>query len=280
MGAAWLASCGWWLVPIARTTLAYATQSSSGASGDAWWAGLHHYLVLPGMGLIVAGAVAGTVALWRWARPAWRYVWPLAGAVGLSLIVHGLGAAVWSRYLVPLVPMAAVLAGAGMSVTLGRLGQRLSVALPRALSWGLVSAMLGAFVGTNLVGDDNLQGPRAESAGLVSPDPRPYYGFSKAARAWGATARTFSWVKDSNFAAADTADVEVLWSSRGLNLTEATGPLMEQSQPAAVMMVRYHADQPVQETEATWLLKQKNTRRIWTAMDPDGLVFQAYWLGK
>ena len=283
-----LASCGWWLLPIAQEALSYASQSIARPQMDAWWVGLHHYLSLPGMGLISAGALVGTLALWRWRQGARSALWPLAGAVLLSLVVHGMVASYWSRYMVPMVPLAALLCGAGLAVALARLPSVWS----RASSWGLTAALVGAFIGTNLVGDYQLQPARSGDAGLVSPDPRPYRGFAGAARAWGPSATELSWAQDCNFTDAASTGVEVLWHSRGLLLEESETPLRQRDRPIPVMLVRFQADRPVDQVEqgttvsqdkksaARWLLRQKDARRIWTAMDPDGLVYQAYWVGK
>ena len=288
MTAATLACCGWWLLPIAQETLQYARQSSDQPLEDVWWAGLYHYLTLPGMALISAGALAGTVALWRWRREVRSYLWPLAGAALLSLVVHGMVASFWSRYMVPMVPLAALLAGAGLAVALSRLPE----VWARAAAWGLTAGLIGAFIGTNLVGDHRLQASRSGDAGMVSPDPRPYRGFASAARAWGPRAMEMSWAQDCNFATADTVGVEVLWNTRGLPIKESTTPLHERSGPIPVMLVRHQPDTPVDQVEqgvgpsqgkkqaSQWLLERQDSRRIWTAMDPDGLVFQAYWVGK
>lgn len=287
--AAAVATCGWWLVPIIQETMHYVGQSAARPEEDAWWAGLHHYLDLPGVGLIVAGAVVGTVALWRLGRHHRRAaVWALFGSVLISLLIHGMVASLWSRYLVPLVPLAAVLCGAGLALLLARIPP----VLARAAAWGLTACLLGAFVGTNVTGSRWIQGPRTGDAGMVSPDPRAYRGYPKAARAWGPSPGEISWSQDSNFAMADCAGIDTLWHAMGLKVVESETPLRERARPFAVMLVRHRSDEPVQEVEyggahnlgdhsgAAWLIAQKDARRIWTAMDPDGLVFQAYWVGR
>lgn len=287
MGLAMLGTSGWWLWTVCPKAGTYASQSLVKAGEDPWWNGLYHYLGLPGLGLLLAGSLAGVLALWGWRRAVRSTLVLLAGTVLISLLVHGLFLHFWSRYIVPLVPLAAVLAGAGLAVALARL----PTVWARAVSWGVTAALVGAFVGTNLVGDKPSPG-RAEGAGMVTPDARLYRGFPQAGRAWGLEPRELTWAFDSSLASAASNGVDVLWSTRGLALTGVHALSPGQVGPLAVMLVRYQPDIPMEQVPmdakphdvevnvASWLIKQKNARRIWTSMDPDGLVFQAYWVGK
>jgi len=250
-----------------------------------WTRGAHHEIVVAVVVALALQIISGPLLA---RRPlALLALIPLLAACGWwswSMIAvfwgDGLAPPPLSRLALPALPPLSVLA----ALALCRVLDRLPRALSPAVAWGVVAALLGALVGGNLGGGNEQQPSRMALAARMSPDPRPFRGFPKAARAMGRKTRKLSWAHDTPEARELSAGVEVLWRSQGVDLVTWPTPAAERDRPFPLILVRSRPDAPLtsgkSEASTAWLLQQKDARRIWTGVDPDGLVYQAYWVGK
>jgi hypothetical protein len=166
----------WWLIPSWGEVSRNLADSSH--SELPLLRKLRFYLLdLPGvLPLLLAGLAGGLVA-WRRRVAPGRALWMLVlsllgGALPLLLLFD-----FWSRYLVPLFPVAALLAALGL-VGLGRwVAGRGWSRLPRVAAGMLALALLAQYVVVNLRGLPAHSEEREFHAGMVIPDRRPYRGW-------------------------------------------------------------------------------------------------------
>lgn len=175
------------------------------------------YLALPGVWWLAGLAALSLPVLW-WSRRIDREALVLLGvtlAVSVGLFLFHFD--YWSRYLVPVFPLAAAVAGAGLASVLGRLAPRAR----RAASIAVVLCLLGLFGFWNLAWtgpEKNVS--REYHAGMVRPDVRRHDGLPRALR-WLRHRGGALVVFDSQQARAFTEDLEIVqmvWASRGLFL--------------------------------------------------------------
>ena len=175
---------GWWLALAASELAGYAGRSTSGLTQHEYVLSeryINVMMVLPGALALVVAALLGGALCSRLGTVRvgllWLYAAAVMGAVCLMLFVFD----PLSRYMAPILPVAAVLAGVGLQTLreqLGRFAPRVVVNLLLLLGAVL---LLGRFGVDNVRGypvrfDAREQGPvpREAAEGLVSPDGRPY----------------------------------------------------------------------------------------------------------
>jgi len=134
------------------------------------------YLSLPGVALLLLCACLSAVALWR--RGARQVLVLVLGTLVVYVIFIFAMVDAWSRYILPISPLAAALSGCGLSLAL----QRIPTALRRPAATAFIALLVGAFIFLNTV---SLQPPRERENrrgwGMTRPDTRQYWGFYRAA---------------------------------------------------------------------------------------------------
>lgn len=173
-------SASWWLVPSWGEIVQNMTDSSR--ERVAWQQVLAMYTVgLPGtLPLLVAAALGAGLALWRRAVERGAVLCLLCTMLG-SLALFVLVFDPWSRYLLPLFPLAGLLAAVGLLAA----GQWISQRWPRApLLWAgaaLALVLLAQYAWFNVKGLASPTEPREFHLGLVAPDTREHRAFIRAA---------------------------------------------------------------------------------------------------
>jgi hypothetical protein len=246
--------------------IAGATHLPAGA-----WEKASSYLTLPGVWPLLLVFAAATAGLWRW-RPARRQL--LAPLVLMVVIPLGLLLFVfdyWSRYLIPAIPAAAVVVGAGISELQGRFsGYRVAAA-------GLVTALLALFVCLNF--STPLPSPhRSHLAGMLSPNPRPLSGLKRAISTLGSHGRSVLLVFASPGVFAYTEGFVVpseIWRFHGLKLEPidltSAQQLLAGGAPLPVLLVQESHEQVIDDlttnrwrpdSETTVELAEEMQRRL------------------
>jgi 4-amino-4-deoxy-L-arabinose transferase-like glycosyltransferase len=278
--------------------IAGATHLHAGA-----WEKARSYLSLPGIWPLLLVFVAATVGLWRHRSATRPLLAPLALTVliplGLLLLVFD----AWSRYLVPVIPTAAVVVGAGISELQGRFSRHRYPALIAAA--GLVGTLLALFVWLNL--STPLPSPvRSQQAGMLSPNPRPLAGLERAISALGSHGRSVLLVFASPEVFGYTEGLVVpseVWRLRGLELEPidltSARHLLAGGDPLPVLLVQEGREQviddlttdrwrPDPETTVelaqemrrrlSWFSRQTGRQRLLSAIDPglERVRFSAY----
>lgn len=269
-----------WAVANREVFLHYIADSSQDRAP--FWQSAGHYLALPGVAPLLLAAAAGTAGLWRDRR-----VIVLAGTVLLSLILLCGLFPTWSRYLLPLIPPAAVLAGAGLA----RLQQRFVMLGSKPMTWGLAVLPLALFVGLNLI-PLATERNREWGAGLLWPDSRPHQGLVRALAALGPRPLPVLLVCSSGEAFSRFQGSQEILSHRGQTLRQIDLRGIRQDlapgSPLGVLLVKARrgtrswnveaAHDPVRDEHRgrlRWLQKQRIQPLI-SVRDPDGVEFEAY----
>lgn len=268
-----------------------STHTSESALGK-----LAAYLALPGSWVLLAGALVTAVTLW-WLREAERPA--LVLLTSTVVFSFGLIAVAFdrsSRYVVPVYPVAALLAGMGLAWAVEQLPRR-----ARQLAAALVSAaLLTMFVSLNLTGVPTEVLRREVHAGLITPDRSHYNAYPKAVSALVRHKLNMLITVDSPEAIATVEGVDLIWYRRGyrphpLDLPAAKAALAK-GRPVGVLLIRRYASEPLtaafvqrfwpvdpqlkiifgEEGERMhWLVRQRR-RKLFAARDPDGMLYVAY----
>ena len=252
------------------------------------------YLRLPGTWPLLLTALVSLVVLWL-RRSVDRWDLALPGSFLLvSVAVFFTCFHVWSRYILPIYPAAAVLAGLGI----GRAQLRLPAAAGRAAGGLLAAALLGIFVLLNLTGlqAGGAESPlsREEHCGMVSPERRPYEAYARAVGALRRHGRRVLVVYHSHEALSNAEREVQIWSFRGvdivpLSLVQArravgrgeTISVLRVLGPGGTVRVpgRWPEHRTPEMAAAAWLSRQTRVRRLLTAVDPDGRQHMACRVG-
>ena len=272
-----------WFLTGGVGLLEYASEANRASVPLLKAAGL--YLGLPGVLPLLLAAAAGFALLWaNESTDRWLLALPGATVLVSLAMLCGLFNA-WSRYLLPLLPVAAVLAGAGVA----RLQQRVAALARAPVTWGLAGMLLATFTGLNLAADrEGL--PRERRAGMLRPDSRPHGGLQRALDALGTSPPRFLLVCGSGEAFSRFKGMEGIWQYRGqdLHLVELSHLQHPAGGTVDVLVIDAHreppiwnydlAEDPVRDrhlARARWLRRQKK-RLVATARDPDGVKYLAY----
>ena len=252
------------------------------------------YLSLPGSWPLLLLALTSLVVLWlRRSVDRWSLALPGSFLI-ISLALFFTCFHVWSRYILPIFPAAAVLAGVGI----GRAQQRLGALAGRAMGGALVVSLLGLYVLLNLGGiqSSGAEGvpSREEYCGLVSPDLRPHDAFPGAARALRRHGRRVLVVYHSHEALSNAEDEVALWRFSGIDivpmkLAEAKSAVSD-GKTISVLQVLQRGGTPHKPglwpahhspwmAKASWLSRQPGRRRLLSAVNPDGRQFVAIRVG-
>jgi Dolichyl-phosphate-mannose-protein mannosyltransferase len=282
--------------------------SSSSFSDQPWQAKAWSYLTFPGNPILLALAAAAGPLLWfkgAAVRRSGLILLLLASFFSLGLFIFHFDD--WPRYIIPVFPPAAVLAGAGLSWVLGQI--RLA-GLRIGLAAAGVALLLGLFGYYNLVPGSLGEIPQREyHLGMVAPDTRPYDGFPRAVALTASlgealvvydTWDTFGHVENLQV-------IELVWASRGVKLWKMNLDRARQhssaGRPVPVLYIRRMADQRaavelmkqfgpgVRAIDASqsviqrvksrffWLHAQK-TRRLLSTRSADGLTYEVLLVQK
>lgn len=283
-----------WIVPNAQVI--YYNLLMSTSSQEGWLEKAQGYLgIIESWGLLSV-ALGSALVLWV-KRGEKRWVLGLlASFIVVPLILFILVFDFWTRYTLPIFPVAAVLAGAGLAHLGGR--------LPTLLSWpaGMLIAilLLAYYLQLNLAPVRGAN-PRDFFAGMTSPDRRDYPAFPGTYKALRRHGEEIFMLMDRGSDPNRLTALFQIWRYRGrgfriLDLNQ-TRLLLQQGRAASVLMIRgavdhemhrEEVDQPCpplrsgdlprrQWSEARRWLDQVRPRRCVRAMlDPDGVAYVAY----
>ena len=287
-----------WLRHVGHELLFVYPKMATTAPGAEVTDKLVYYLQMPGVLPLLALALISAAALALFGDVDRRELALYAGTVLLSLLLFFLVFDKWSRYIVPLLPPAAVLAGVGLA--------RLQARLPRSAGLGLAglsAAALLVLVGAlSVSGLESNRLDRDHACGLLQPDPRPRDGHVRAMKALAPHGGDVLVAHDSMTAFASTSQNGEIGRFRGvkgrpMELAEARRRLAA-GKAVKVLLVRDRPEVPLTtgeinklwperqqwETEAglprladpaLWLAGQPRRRCSFWAPDPDGLRYGA-----
>jgi hypothetical protein len=213
---------------------------------------LHFYADLPGLVPMIALGIASGAALWRsqkvdrWELALMLTAYPML--VGILLAPH------WGRFVVPILPLLAVVGGAGLALA----QERLPSPWGRVLAWSLAGALLLLFVAlnTSVVVIEHPDVIREEREGMVRPDRRPYLGFYRAVTALAPGRSTAK----QRLRAGRPVSVLLI---RYFPLRPLGGPSKDLDAPVDTL-----ADEA-----ALWLVGQASRRQLTINVDPDGMTY-------
>ena len=300
MGVAMGAVAAVWAVPNGKAMFENLFANAS-LSSVPWSAELGFYLSLPGsLPLFVAAVLS---AVWLGGVVRRIDLWTLAlllTFIPMVLGLHSVTAA--ARYMIPVIPLWAVLTGAGLAFLQDKVGTKAALGM-QVLGW---AGCLGLVVALNLTGLETGPIPREDYGGIISPDTRKYDGYARALRPLIAeNGPDVMLVFDSLAGYCERDGHEVLWQARGLG----TNPIMlDQAQQRAAagqgvsaLFIRLQPLRPLKAVvppdlwppvapgehsslaelsrRVSWLATQKNRRVLATAQDPDGVQYQAIRVG-
>ena len=269
-----------------------------------WSAELGFYLSLPGaLPLFVAASISVVALAVRRRVSLWTLVL-LLSFIPMVLGLHSVTAA--ARYMIPVIPMWAVLASCGLVWALGRL----SVRTQALVLGGATAALAALYVYLNLTGiqpppphGGHKPQPREDYGGIISPDTRKHDGWKKAVDGLGRPNEDVLLVYDSDAAFCERLSQEIIWHHRGVRTISIHTLADAQKRLAAgravsVLFIRARPDHPLQEKipydmwhpvrpgeppqkqdlidRVVWLARQKHRRLLASGRDPDGYAFEAY----
>ncbi len=302
MGLVMIAVAAVWLIPNFEA-MKENLEQNSGLPSVSWAAELGFYLSLPGaLPLFVAASISAVALAVRRRISLWTLALLLT-FIPMVLSLHTVTAA--ARYMIPVIPMWAVLSGCGLAWALSRLDVK-----PRALALGGATAALAVlFVYLNLTGvtppppiGGTKPQAREDYGGIISPDTRKHDGWRKAVSGLRPDEDVLL-AYDSNEAFCERLSQEIIWHRRGVRtnfihtLADAKKRLAE-GRTVAVLYIRGKPDRPLQEKippdmwhpvrpgefggmadlirRVSWLASQKQRQLVTRSKDPDGYAFEAY----
>ena len=291
-----------WLRHVGHELIFVYPKMATSAPGAEVTEKLIYYLWLPGVLPLVLLATLSAVGLALWTSVDRWEVLLLAGTVLLSLLLFFVVFDRWSRYIVPLLPPAAVLVGVATARLQGRLPRRAGNVIGALLATALL-VMVGLL---SVCGLESNRLDREHSCGLLQPDPRPRNGYVRAmaalARIDGDDGSEVLVAHDSLTAFSATSHYGEIGRFRGvkaaiIELADARRRLAG-AKLVKVLLVRHQAKVPLTpaalkklwperqqwESEAGlprladpvfWLAAQPRRRCFFRATDPDGLQYAA-----
>lgn len=248
---------------------------------------LHFYADLPGLLPLVALGIASGVALWRSQRvDRWELALLLTAFPMLAAVLFSPH---WGRFVVPILPLLAVVGGAGLALA----QERLPSPWGGVLAWSLTGALLLLFVGinTSAVVIEHPDIIREEREGMVRPDRRPYLGFYRAITSLKPGRRAVLLAADSLVARRQTHLEWYLWRYNGLRYKildlSAARNRLRAGKPVSVLLIRYFPLRPLAgpskdldaplatlpDAAALWLVRQPGRRTLSITRDPDGVTY-------
>ncbi len=261
---------------------------------------LGFYLRLPGALPIAVLAMASALLLGALRRIG---LWELAllfTFVPMMAGFHQVTSA--ARYMIPVIPLWAVLAGGGIDWVQEKLPRKVALAGGGALILGVLAMV----VVLNLHGITPPGGvPREDYGGIISPEPRRHDGFGRALKPLVGDGPEVLVLYDSVMSYCEKIGHEVLWSWRGTHVISIRMPRVNEKLAAgeevSVLYIRQFPQRPLQappphdmwppvnEGEhssladltrwVSWLAKRPDRKLVGTAKDPDGVVFESYRIG-
>ncbi len=285
-----------WIGHVGRELIFVYPKMATSAPGSEVVEKLIYYMALPGVLPLVALALISAAWLALSREVDRQEIALLAGTVLLSLLMFLVVFDRWSRYIVPLLPPAAVLAGAGL--------HRLQRLLPHKIGLGLAgvtAAALLALMAALTVGGLETDEDREHHCGLLQPDPRPRDGYVRAMTALApdggdvlvahdsmtAFAATSHYGEIGRFRGVKAANIELEDARRALAEGQAVKVLLVRGKPgvllSAAAITKLWPRREAWETEAglphlaapaLWLAAHPHRCSSW-ATDPDGLRFGA-----
>lgn len=311
--AALVGALGPWLFHLLQQgLLASYVADSTATSGvlDVLAANAPFYLALPGTPALMLTATLGSAALLARGSLDRRDLALPVSCLVVSLVVFFGFVPMWSRYILPVYPVAAVLAGLGVSRALVRLPALLSWLLEEqisARSAGVVGALLAGvllllFVVTNITGIASPDGiNREEYCGMVSPDVRSYRGFREAADRLVGHGDRMLVVYNSFEAYSSSSGIVPTWLYRGISVSklklDEAKKMLARGRPVSVLRVSLESvnkdpeaaglwppvprskehlfDHATPRKAAVWLARQSGVKVLLRATDPDGKTYSA-----
>jgi len=261
---------------------------------------LGFYLGLPGALPLAVLAMGSAVLLGVRREIGWWELALLFTFVPMMAGFHQVTSA--ARYMIPVVPLWAVLAGGGLGWVHDRLPGR--VALPAGAL--VVAGVLAMVVALNLRGVEPPGGvPREDYGGIISPEPRPHDAFARAMVPLVPHGHEVLVLYDSVMSYCEKIGQDVLWTYRGTHVLpirmDRVKEKLAAGQGVSVLYIRQFPDRPLTDpmphemwppvrpgehgslAELTrwvsWFARRADRKLMGTARDPDGVLFEAYRLG-
>ena len=198
----------WWLIPSWEIIVENLGDSSR-TEGIKWTEVFGSYFVdLPGVSTMLLAALGcGVLALWRRSLSWDRFIILLSSVVGaLAALVFLFDS--WSRYLLPVFPVAGLLIACGLT-SLGQWLRGHWAGFPlRPLAGALALALLAQYSYFNIVDIPSSKEEREFHLGMVAPDTRAYEAFPSAV----------SLVRKQGMVAVELDAPPEVWTTRGVKL--------------------------------------------------------------
>ncbi len=266
---------------------------TAGMAGGGQWARLLHYMNLPGTLPFFGAALAISPALFFSRRLNRARLVLLLGTFLFCLASFLLVFHSWSRYIMPLFPLAALLLGIAADRIQLSLGPRLGPLLAMAAAAVLLALMSGISV-TGLETEQD----REQYLGMITPDRRAYRGYPRAISKLLPFGPDVVMVRDSFKTLIRTHAVEDLWYFSGHKAVS-----MEQEELKAksrlgetlsVLLIRLDpkAELTTQSVDrawptpdpnhhdisypARWFLAYPEREHLLTAFDASGVAYSAF----
>jgi len=181
---------------------------------DLWLVVLQQFITPIHSKVLVVLSLATALLLWRrqetdrWVV-ALLLLYPLVCLVLFMLRFH-----YWTRYMVPVYPVMALLCGAGISWAMGRLPRQLMLPVSGALALFL----LGSFVYINSSPAAMYCSHREYDHGMLAPDRKLYNGYTMSTRPFRGAGVPALEVILPGFSHTRWADMSRIWRSRGVQV--------------------------------------------------------------
>ena len=299
MAAPMAAIAAIWAVPNGRAV--WENLSANTSLGDVpLTQELGFYLTLPGALPILVLAMLSALALGITRRIGPWELGLLFTFIPMMWGFHQVTSA--ARYMIPVIPLWAVLAGGGLAAVQGRLPARVGAGLG-VVGWVSMLVMVATL---NLRGIEPPPGVvREDYGGIISPARAEHDGFARAVRAMSSHGPEVLLIFDSVMGYCEKIGHEVLWTWRGTPVLPIRRPRVEEKLAAgegvSVLYVRQFPDRPLSAPPAadmwppvregehdslsdysrwvSWLARRRDRQLVATARDPDGVVYEAYRVG-
>ena len=280
-----LLAIGWWLLPHAAQLWSYLGLSHQRAHETAAARLVIYTWGVPGATPLLAGAALGAIVAWHRRAVPCRALLLLCGSVAGALAWLVLLFDSWPRYLVPALPVAAVLCALGLHAAAATVSPRVA----RLAALVMAAALL---ITTGVLNQRGLPLPatgREGGAGMVVADPRPHDAYPRAVaqarRLGGPLVELPGWPRMHGKRALAHPQV---WQRRGLTPPRATSAQLVQrlsaGRPAHLVLCHARGDDVLSQVararpwdhlpaETLAVLRPRKKRVLSTRCDPDGVCF-------